>query len=77
MQILALIVGLASVVSGHDCGAVNPQNNIAAWINKGSAYTAHYNDLGDSLKWNRKVPRYVKHLATDNTGTAIRLQCGH
>lgn len=75
MHFLVLLVSLLSVNVHHDCGAVNPTINGAAWTHHGHAYTARYRDMGDKLVWNTRVPRYVRHLATDNTGRAIRLQC--
>jgi len=77
-MLLTALVAALSLTAHHDCGAVSPLFNAGAWTNKGNVYIAHYRDNGDSLTWDSKsVPPYVKHLATDNRGTSIRLRCGH
>jgi len=74
MHFLVMLVSIMSMTVHHDCGAVNPLRNAAAWTAHGQVYTARYTDDGE-LHWNGTPPAYVMRLADSNKGRAIRLQC--
>jgi hypothetical protein len=75
-----LAIAASNAVSGN-CAAITNLTNEVAWKQYSVARVGHatYRDLGDRLRWSRKVPVVVKMsaatLRVGNPGFKVRVAC--